>query len=827
METEGDLSLKYLIINPYFEASNGVGNYSQNIISALKEVVDVEVLANQKNLDKQDFQKEVFNHITTKYGTEEVIIEAPEARASTLLLPENYKVHVRLHCPLAVAQKYDGHEPNQSIYSEELRVIHKAQVVSSPSYGLLKEMENEYNSEKTFVFKNPYSKEIKLHSIEEKEYDVAFLGRFQKLKGIEYLNPILERLPEGYKVLLIGKNSSKFKLSKNIKCDVTVKEQIVSNERFELIGKAKCLMMLSRFENCSMVILEALAAGTVVMSWNVGGNAEIADSNVLKVVPFEDIPKMVSEIKNVCTNTNYPSIENFKDALNRIDADFINGLTSVVNMLSGMKNEGKAQIYKGLDCSNEHSITYPKDFGELLDISSVEENPFGRRVLGFTISNEHIEEMWVPVVRKLGLEARYICRRPLGFHTVFKNPFPVEEKEFTQYDWIKNKDRLLLNIYTYKPNKLLFHNGLHPMYQDVLDEVKKLGIPIIYSELGWFPQKDHVYFDRWGTNGQSYLASLSAEAFCKKSINDNNKKDTKLTGDHVLIITQLENDTNLIVNSPLFKKNYNFIEHVLEQIPKREKVIIKTHPLDKNWEALKVFESERVQVIKEGNLDILIQNAKAVIGINSTVLIQALEYDVNIYSYGYGLLDNKGVTISCIEKPLSQLWTSFMHGSRKRRRMIIEGFKERQINIRELENLSLEEIVNNVAFEPFLFANEENFTKMEQHIKKLKIIPTKGEKETKPKSKSNENNVNKKIKTETNKVQSTEDLKDKKVTKKTNTSELVSSSKKPKAETTGKTGNNVKAKPKRTKKQLWSRRWTKFKKNPLIVITYIGKKIKK
>lgn len=562
-----------------------------------------------------------------------------------------------------------------------------------------------------------------------------------------------------------------------------------------------------------MVILEALASGTVVTCWDVGGNSEIAPPGVMQVIPFEDIEKLVSEVMGLCEMNNYPSKEQFMAALSKIDHDFNTGVVSVVdNLLSN----GSKKVFKGFNCSSQHQFDYSQEIktanNEFL------ENPFGKRILGFTISNEHIEEMWVPVVKKLGLEARYVCRRPLGFHTVFKNPFPVEPKEFTQYDWIANPTRLIKNIHNYKPNKLLFHNGLHPMYQDVLDEVKKLGIPIIYSELGWFPQKDHVYFDRWGTNGQSYLASLSAEAFCRKSINDKGVKAKKVKGDHVLVVTQLENDTNLIVNSPLFKKNHAFIKHVLQETPMGEKVIIKVHPLDKHWEQLKEFESERVSVIKEGNLEELLSQSKAVIGINSTVLIQALEYDINIYSYGYGLLDNKGATISCLDAPLSKQWTNNLVGSRKRRNMLIEGFKSRQINIRELENLSSENLAQNIAFEPFLFANQEDFSKLNAYVKKMEAANTDNKKpanEIKPKpankaaansnDKAQAKTPNKNAKEGAGKSQASNN-------QKVSTKPVVAAKKAQPA-------------PKKTFTQLWSRRFTKFRKDPKIVITFLLKKM--
>src|SRR6185295_16092813 len=49
---------------------------------------------------------------------------------------------------------------------------------------------------------------------------------------------------------------------------------------------------LSRFENCSMMVLESLAAGTVVAGWDVGGHAEIADARFIRLVRLGDLDAM-------------------------------------------------------------------------------------------------------------------------------------------------------------------------------------------------------------------------------------------------------------------------------------------------------------------------------------------------------------------------------------------------------------------------------------------------------------------------------------------------------------------------------------------------------
>ncbi|WP_139502108.1 glycosyltransferase family 4 protein, partial [Escherichia coli] len=71
-----------------------------------------------------------------------------------------------------------------------------------------------------------------------------------------------------------------FKLDPSVKCSVEKKGEVIGDKRFELVKKAKCLIMPSQFENCSMVILESLACHVPVVAWDVGGNAEIAKPNI-------------------------------------------------------------------------------------------------------------------------------------------------------------------------------------------------------------------------------------------------------------------------------------------------------------------------------------------------------------------------------------------------------------------------------------------------------------------------------------------------------------------------------------------------------------------
>jgi glycosyltransferase involved in cell wall biosynthesis len=683
--------------------NNGIATYI-NFVKTIKEQ-DIEILANTKKLPPEHFRQYIAETITRKYGIDEIIIESPEAKASTLYIPSNYRVHIRLHCPLAIAQKYDTKDINQIEFSHELRVINKATIVSSPSYALAQELSDELNISKFYYYKNPIidffqQKEER----KEKAIDIIFMGRFQELKGMSYINQILLRLPSEYKVLLMGSNSSAFKISPNVKCTVLKKEAILSEERFELVKSSKVLILLSKFENCSMTILEALSCHVPVVAWDVGGNKEIACSKVLSCAKFEDYDDFVNRILLFIKKP--PGYEDFYSSLKSINEDFSSGFDSVVSSLKKPAQADGMNLYRGINFSETQQHHIAKHFNDIANDNTNKKI----RVFGIAYSNEHVEELWAPIIDKLGYEYRYASRRPLGYHTVFKHsPYPINKSWYCVFDWIQNSDRLVNQIIQYKPNFILFHNGSHPSYTNVLNKIKLLNIPIIFSELGWFPQKDHVYFDKWGVNGKSYIASLSFEQLCNTK--DSQNKSKKLSGDYALIALQLENDTNIIIGSPRFKSNDRLIQYILSEIGDKTKIVIKPHPLDKTKDRYTKYESEQVSVVFDVPIDLLLAKAHSIIAINSTVLLQALDYDVNIYAFGFSILDNKGILIDCIHNNISDMWATNLVGSKKKRILIKKELECRQINLLKVrDSESIMSCVSQIALQPLIAYRCFNFS---------------------------------------------------------------------------------------------------------------------
>lgn len=679
--------MKYLLINPLSGGSSGIDNYTKALLPRLSAMgMSYDYYCNEGNLSPASFRRAVLEYVTSKYGYEDVIIEAPEAKAATLLLPRQYKTHIRLHCPLAIAQKYDGYDVNEDAFSNELRVMYKANLVSSPSHALLEHLSPEFNPATAAVFKNPIDPSLRMYEFSEKVWDVVFLGRFQALKGVEYLNPILERLPKNFRAVLIGRGATAYPLSKAIRCYVETHEQIEGPERFSYVGQSKVLLMLSKFENCSMVILESIASGTIVDCWNVGGNAEIAPAPILNAFDFEDVDAMARHVEIVCNRDyQYPSVRDFLQALDRVQQDFEGGFSSVIERLVRRKQ------WRALDMRTSIQLGSP----ESVDLKIFK----GKKFLGFSISNEHIQEMWEPIAKALSMDRRYVCLRQQGHRKLFDVAHDIESKSYAYYDWIRHPERLLKNIENFRPDFLLFHNGLHPRYQSVLAKVKRLGIPIIYSELGWFPQRDHIYFDEWGTNGASRLASLDFKAMCGYRLPEMASQAVAVKK-VALVVTQLENDTNIIVNSPLFRSNENFVRHVVSQIPNDWKIVIRPHPLDRNKDSFEKFVNERVSVDGSTSLEDSLAASGAVIALNSTVLLQALAYQVNIYTFAKSLLDNKGVAVTCLDGNLRGRWRENLTADMVHRVSLMKAFESRQINVRHILELDSDALSRQLGLAP-------------------------------------------------------------------------------------------------------------------------------
>ena len=153
---------------------------------------------------------------------------------------------------------------------------------------------------------------------------VSFGWNYQK--GLDVFVKLAERLPDEYKIVLIGTDK---------KIDTRLPEKIISihrthnqRELAEIYTAADLFISPSREENYPTVHMEAIACGTPVVTFQTGGAPEIVDDTCGSVVECDDVDSLEKEIIRICTDKpytkdmclkrakNFDENEKFKEYLN-------------------------------------------------------------------------------------------------------------------------------------------------------------------------------------------------------------------------------------------------------------------------------------------------------------------------------------------------------------------------------------------------------------------------------------------------------------------------------------------------------------------------------
>lgn len=187
------------------------------------------------------------------------------------------------------------------------------------------------------------------------------------------------------------------------------------------------------------------------------------------------------------------------------------------------------------------------------------------------------------------------------------------------------------------------------------------GVKVVFSELGWFPQAGTVYFDQAGTNaevsfnGQHYpmLQSAARKAFNKQRRAFYRRKAglgwfasppafairPADLSKPILVPLQDESDTNITLASP-FKRMAEFVDCLALTYP-RYRFVVRPHPsapvanLPKH--ANVSYQDSTVDVYRT------MHGYGLVMGINSTLLLEAAMMNMPVVAFGRGIGTGTGV----------------------------------------------------------------------------------------------------------------------------------------------------------------------------------------
>jgi glycosyltransferase involved in cell wall biosynthesis len=134
---------------------------------------------------------------------------------------------------------------------------------------------------------------------------VVVVGGLTKRKGgdlVLQVAQILKRELPGMRILVAGKGEPEFSASANALENITLLQHVPTTQLVSLLRGATAAVLMSRYEGFGIPALEAMAAGTPVISSSSGALPEvIGDAGLL--LDSEDVEGTVAAIKWLSTDT--------------------------------------------------------------------------------------------------------------------------------------------------------------------------------------------------------------------------------------------------------------------------------------------------------------------------------------------------------------------------------------------------------------------------------------------------------------------------------------------------------------------------------------------
>ncbi|MCW2270606.1 Glycosyl transferases group 1 [compost metagenome] len=665
----------YWIVSPFSSKNNGISNYCLNAKELLlAKGIEAQILDNDEGLNVSSLEEKILSTISANDT-----IEIPDAWGLFSKKRPLNKVHARLHAPSLYLQELNGSPLNKARYHREIAAVSNADFVSSPSaantekYGLPEDLE-------VATFPNPviFSGDV---ARVEKDIDIIFIGRFDKVKGADYLYNLLFLLPKDLRISIVGIDPSEA-AKYNKACahlQITFHGWIDNNEKDQLLSRAKVCAVLSRFESFSLVCFESIVHRTHVVAWHVGGIPECFPSHFVSTVELGNVIGFAATCvqhlaeSQYCEQTAESFItENNEKFVAGVQA-FLNGSTIESHIQTRSPSHGAPHLIRKIKADATSRFFQSPTL----------------KVFGYSVMNEHSEQMWGSIHNLLA-DYKYVSRKPLGYNNKFDRSFPVDQTKYHIYDWRFETQRLAEDIKQSNPDMIFVFNGNNEHFHNAKQSISAVtNKPFVYSELGWLPQFGHIYFDADGANNNSRLCRVTLETL----VGDLPEEDVTcrpFQKNKALLALQLPGDTTLAAESfPLQYSHRAFIEAVRSVVPEHIHLVVRKHPRDKNEYNVDDLPNASLDINESG--EDTLNEVDAVIAVNSTFLLEALKYDVAVYHFGHGVISNKGVAIDCSSGDFLEKWTSTVVYSGTRRDIYLDYLSRRQLNVSKIYDDGLSE----------------------------------------------------------------------------------------------------------------------------------------
>ena len=269
------------------------------------------------------------------------------------------------------------------------------------------------------------------------------------------------------------------------------------------------------------------------------------------------------------------------------------------------------------------------------------------------------EKFWIPLAstfKRLGHECWFATHERAYSNIIKKGYYNHYVDDGSDYLF-----HYIANIV--KPDMMFCWNGNSDGDQIIRQIAREYNIKTCYGELGWFPQKNTLYFDPKGANASSEIRGMDFSNkeihFALEDFKTSYKKDTmkRINGGYVFVPLQDERDTNIFIHSP-FKTMNAFVAHV-STLFHDEYLLVRRHPRRKDTNISKY---PNVEINNDAHLHTQISRSKFVVGINSTVLLESLVFGKKVVSYGNYLATGTGAFIDVnVKTPVEEIKHRLKH----------------------------------------------------------------------------------------------------------------------------------------------------------------------
>jgi acetyltransferase-like isoleucine patch superfamily enzyme len=264
----------------------------------------------------------------------------------------------------------------------------------------------------------------------------------------------------------------------------------------------------------------------------------------------------------------------------------------------------------------------------------------------------------------------------------------------------------------FEPQQVIVWNGNFPYQVSTIQAFKDFGLvdKMFYLEVAWFSQREFIYLDPKGVNLHSNIVkrdNLPLGRLQRLKIRDwyERLRAARIGLDQperrsgplrIFVPLQVDTDTSIRAGSP-FPDMRSFMQFLEDWLPDGVEVIFKAHPKAR-YEYVPSVKRKNFILISSGSVDEFIADADVVLGVNSTVLLEAAALGKTVVALGRGLFTGCQVLIEANTNDDPMELFSRPIDQDARERFFYHLVFERQISI---EQLQLQNVAHLFSREPF------------------------------------------------------------------------------------------------------------------------------